>query len=133
MRTSNSSGARGAHDMNGIDDPLNEGRFPDLSRHFRQLASVAVPAALVALLVAGLTAIVIAGSPDSYKATVTAQIDAQVPVVSGDGYLYQLNAPYLALAGSDGFRQAVATKMGEGWTADQVAGGITVDVAKSPL
>jgi capsular polysaccharide biosynthesis protein len=114
-------------------DPLNDAGSSDLVRHFRQLMKVAAPALLIALLVGGITLVVITRAKPVYKAVVTAEIDAQTPVVNGDAYLYQMTAPYLALATSDPIRQSIATKMGSGWDADKVKANVAVAVSKSPL
>src|ERR1700693_992503 len=110
-------------------DPLYDAGSPDLVRPFRQLMKVAAPALLIALLVGAITLVVITRAKPVYKAAVTAQIDAQIPVVNGDAYLYQMTAPYLALATSDPIRQSIATKMGSGWDADRVKANVAVAVS----
>ncbi|MCV7227167.1 hypothetical protein [Mycolicibacterium komossense] len=101
--------------------------------HLRRLLKVSIPSAAVALLVGLLAQFVLAQIKPTYTATVTAQIDAQIPVVSGDAYLYQMTAPYLALAQSQTVRQATAHEMGIGWDADRVGENAVVKVSKSPL
>ncbi len=114
-------------------NPLDDGRAPDVIGHLRRLARAAVPAALVAAVV-GLAAVgYLLNAKPTYTATVTAQIDAQIPVVSGDAYLYQMTAPYLALADSQEVRQATAHEMGIDWNVDRVRDSVLVAVSKSPL
>ncbi len=101
--------------------------------HLRRLVKVSIPSAAVALLVGLAAQFVLTQVKPSYTATVTAQIDAQIPVVSGDAYLYQMTAPYLALAQSQAVRQATAHEMGIDWDAERVGKDAVVTVSKSPL
>ncbi|OBF27945.1 hypothetical protein [Mycobacterium sp. ACS4331] len=114
-------------------NPLDDGRAPDVIGHLRRLVRAAVPAGVVAAVV-GLAAVgYLLSVKPTYTATVIAQIDAQIPVVSGDAYLYQMTAPYLALAESQEVRQATAHEMGIDWDPDRVRDSVLVTVSKSPL
>jgi hypothetical protein len=116
-----------------LNNPLDERRAPDVMGHLKKLVKVSIPALVVAVVAGLVVLFVLAQLKPTYQATVTAQIDAQTPVVSGDAYLYQMTAPYLALAGSQAVRQATADQMGNGWDAERVGKDVTVQVSKSPL
>ena len=116
-----------------LSNPLDERRSPDVVGHLKQLVKVSIPALVVAVVAGLIALLVLAQLKPSYEATVTAQIDAQTPVVSGDAYLYQMTAPYLALAGSQAVRQTTAQALGSGWDAERVGKDVTVKVSKSPL
>ncbi|MEP9390768.1 hypothetical protein ABLE94_00715 [Gordonia sp. VNK1] len=105
----------------------------DLGRHLRKVARMAIPAAVIAAIAFGITAWVLASAPAEYKATLTAQIDAQTPAVASEAYIYQMTAPYMALTASDAVQQGVADRVGNGWTPADVPSHVTVELAKSPL
>ena len=104
-----------------------------LTEHFRQLLKVAPIALLIALIAGGVTLAIIKSADPRYQVVAAAQIDAQVPVVTGDAYLFQNSAPYLALSSSRDIHQAIADRMGQGWDASKVGSSVTVGVSQSPL
>lgn len=104
-----------------------------LTEHFRQLLRVAPIALVIALIVGGMTLAITESADPEYQVVATAQIDAQVPVVTGDAYLFQNSAPYLALAASNPVHQTIADRMGEGWDGNRVGSSVTVGVSQSPL
>lgn len=106
--------------------------YPNLLGHFRKLARFAVPALLVAALVGVGTYFALSRDAPVYRAWVTAQVDAQIPVVSGDGYLYQMTGPYIALAVSEPVQVRIAERMGPEWTPRRVASSLAVNVDRSP-
>ena len=114
------------HDLTDLDTA----RIP---AHLRQLLRAA-PAAILVGLIAGLIAFGVNQSADpAYRAESTAQIDAQIPVVAGDAYLYQNTAPYLTLATSGKVLESVSRTMGPAWSPERVADQTIVSVAQSPL
>lgn len=114
-------------------DTATDLRAPSLVAHLRQLLR-ALPIALAVGLIVGLITFgVFQAEAPKYLATATAQIDAQIPVVPGDAYLYQNTAPYLSLATSGVVQSATAKEMGAGWTTSDVSSNVTVTVAQSPL
>jgi hypothetical protein len=113
--------------------PIDERRAPDVIGHLRRLAKAAVPAGMVAAVVGVVAAVYLMNVQRTYTATVIAQVDAQIPVVSGDAYLYQMTGPYLALAESLAVRQAIAHDMGVEWDPARVGASVAVEASKSPL
>lgn len=105
----------------------------DVAGHLRRLRTVAPLALVIALLAGAITFTIIHTADTRFEVTATAQIDAQIPVVSGDSYLFQNSAPYLALASSGEVHRQVAERMGDGWTAAMVGDDTSVAVSKSPL
>lgn len=105
----------------------------DVRRHLKQVRRMAIPALLIAILAGVVTQLVLSSRPPAYQADVVAQIDAQTPVIPSEAYIFQMTAPYTALAGSTEVQSAVAKAVGSGWTASQVASNVKVELAKSPL
>lgn len=106
--------------------------YPNLLGHLRKLVRFAVPALLVATLAGVVTYFALSKDAPVYRAWVTAQVDAQIPVVSGDGYLYQMTGPYIALAVSEPVQARIAERMGPDWTPRRVGSSLAVNVDRSP-
>ncbi|GEE00347.1 hypothetical protein nbrc107696_07930 [Gordonia spumicola] len=119
---------------NDVHKESNLLRFgPDLLGHFRNLLKALPIAIAVAVVAFAITLTITATADDEFEVTTVAQIDAQIPIMAGDVYIYQNNAPYLSLATTSGVREDIAHRMGSAWSAARVADNVSVTETRSPL
>lgn len=84
----------------------------DLVGHARELMRVAIPAAVVAVLVALLVFFVRGNSAGTYESSLIAEITTSDETTGTDATLGQLIAPYVALSEDSGVVAAVAAELG---------------------
>lgn len=102
----------------------------DLLGHARELVRVALPAVVVALLVALTVFFVRDSGPGVYESTVVVEIRSTDAVSGSDASLGQLIAPYVALSEDSRVVAAIAAEVGEDPAA--LSGNIWVDYGSSP-
>ncbi|MGU3432699.1 hypothetical protein ACNHUS_06740 [Actinomycetes bacterium M1A6_2h] len=103
----------------------------DLGLHFRNLLAVAIPAALVGLVVGAAAYLLLGTAPTGYQASVVAQVRS-ADATAGDGSLGQLTAPYIALSTDTGVLDDVKTKTQYPGTATELQTAISVSQASAP-
>ena len=102
----------------------------DLLGHARELARVALPAAVAAAVVALAVFFVRDSGPGVYESTVVVEIRSSAAVSGSDASLGQLIAPYVALSEDSRVVAAIAAEVGEDPAA--LSGNIWVDYGTSP-
>ena len=112
-----------------VEPPIGSPPSMDLVRHFRQFAAVALPAAIVALLIAAGVFLWRANAPRQYEATLLSRVDAGTPGTdqSFESQALLLSAAYKALATDRMILTSVARSARAPWSAAETRLRVTVD------
>ena len=105
----------------------------DLVAHGREVLRAAIPALLIAIVVAAVVfGLRTASATKQYEATVVAQIDVVNPAIPGDAYTEQFRAPYDALVRDNNVLTSVLGQVDTGWDAQTLAAHTELSPGVSP-